>query len=144
MAHIVSRRNLLWAAGGATLLAVIGGSVSVLACRTSAARSAAFLPLSRLFVAIDDISEAELIGRSVRAGAMDDQSLVTALLDHEPLCSAMAINCSATRRQAMVNAFQTDFRHGRYRLAANWVVSEGECLTAGLWILASEGHGRLS
>jgi hypothetical protein len=144
MAKIVSRRNLLRAAGGVTLLAVMGGGASLLACRASAARTAALLPLSRLFVAIDDIHDIELVGRSVRAGTIDDGRLVSALLDHESLCSALAIECPASRRQAMGDAFRADFRQGRYRRAADWIVSEGECLTAGLWVSAFEGWISLS
>lgn len=120
----VLRRTFL-ISGGALVLA---GAGSVLACRN---RSEALAQLDRLDVLLPTIRQAQAVGAQVRAIAEPD-ALLDAALMRPHIAQALALDCPASRSAVMARGIRHEFAAGRVQVAARFVLSDTECLVAGL------------
>lgn len=130
--HIFNRRRLL--ISGAALLGTGTAAVagSVVACNMADSRSALLPTMPRLFVAIPEIREADVVGLEM-AGQLGREMTVEALASRPAMREACAIRCDSSRLSRIRKAVRNDFHDGRCIVIGRWVLSESEALIAGAW-----------
>ena len=125
----ISRRAVLLTLGGVAGVVVAGVGASVVVC--NARSEATALSLERLDVALAEMPGAARIARAVRA-ATEQAELIEQFIAKRPLVSALAIDCPASRLQAINAQIRADFDADDVVVADRWVVSRSECLIAAL------------
>ena len=121
----LTRRFLL--GSGVTVL-VLGGA-SLMTCR-AASRDLA-LRYDRLDVLLPDMVDYRRIGRAFRT-KMGQEKLYAVAFGNQHIYKATARECAATRRELLRSGVCEDFRAGKIVLCDRLVLSETECIVAGL------------
>lgn len=114
-----------------SLAASVGGllALSFSVCGRSA--NQARLPIDRLDVLLANIPDARRLGASYRLTHRRDHIKRQVALRPE-LAAALAVDCPVTRLGHLKAIVREDFAAQRIRVENNWVVSDTECLVAGL------------
>lgn len=121
----LTRRILIGSSAGAVVMA----GASLLACNTlSDPRQARY---DRLDLLLDDIVDPIRIGRAFRAAV--GESRLADYAAHSPwIAEITRIDCPATRRALWHETVRADFRSGNVVLCDRFVLSNMECVVAGL------------
>lgn len=117
----------LFIGSGVTVLAA--GGVSVAAC-LGASRSQN-VRYDRLDVLLPDIVHPVRIGAKIRRTLGQDKLYFEAA-QNLYICEAMMHECSTTRRGILRDGLRKDFVAGKMVVCDRFVVSETECIVAGL------------
>lgn len=129
-------RRMLVLSGGTSLLGatVYGGSLLSCSQRSSAAAQRLGDP-TRLFAVLDDMPAPAAVAEAVLAGRTPIalRTLLVDLAASDPIRSACGLDCPATRRASLQQAFREEFRTGAHTIAAGWIVSSSEARIAALW-----------
>jgi len=139
MTSLFSRRTILRLSGGVVVASAAGIGVGLLACNWAPVNtSSAVAPLGRLFAGFSNTFDPLDIGRKVRPLLVNDENLVSKIINHRSLVASLEIGCSAQRADFLREKYREDFADGRIMEIDGWILSEAECLTAGLLALATE------